>query len=68
MSTDPVVTPSLLVDVQRLIVEARQRLATTVNAELTLLYWRIGQRIRALGERRHTDSKQSVARSVSAQQ
>jgi predicted nuclease of restriction endonuclease-like (RecB) superfamily len=36
----------LLADVRRLIEAARQRAATSVNAELTLLYWRIGRRIR----------------------
>lgn len=33
-------------DIRQLIVEARAGLATTVNSALTMLYWRIGQRIR----------------------
>ncbi|MEP7340197.1 MAG: PDDEXK nuclease domain-containing protein [Acidobacteriota bacterium] len=37
----------LLTDLRRMIEETRQRVATTVNAELTLLYWRVGVRIRA---------------------
>jgi predicted nuclease of restriction endonuclease-like (RecB) superfamily len=38
--------PTILIeDVRRLIAEARQTVATTVNASLTLLYWRIGERI-----------------------
>lgn len=32
-------------ELRDLIAASRQRLATTVNAELTLLYWRIGQRL-----------------------
>jgi hypothetical protein len=36
----------LLIDVRKLIVDARQKVAQTVNAELTLLYWHIGRRIR----------------------
>lgn len=37
----------LLSDLRRLIGDARQRVAATVNAELTMLYWRVGSRIRA---------------------
>ena len=37
---------SLLADIRRLIGGARRRAAAAVNAELTLLYWHIGQRIR----------------------
>jgi len=37
----------LLDEIRGLIESARQRAAAAVNAELTLLYWRIGQRIRA---------------------
>ena len=41
-----VVTPSvLLADVQSLIEVSRQRAALAVNAELTLLFWRVGRRI-----------------------
>ena len=44
----------LLTEVRALILEARQRVAQTVNAGLTLLYWNIGTRIRKdiLKERR----------------
>jgi len=38
------ITP-LLVDLRRLIDEARQSAALAVNASLTLMYWRIGQRV-----------------------
>jgi predicted nuclease of restriction endonuclease-like (RecB) superfamily len=37
---------SLFGEVRTLIVEARQRLALAVNADLTLLYWQVGDRIR----------------------
>ena len=35
----------LLADVRQLIDSARQRVASTVNAELTQLYWQIGSRV-----------------------
>lgn len=40
-------TTPLLDEIRGLIDAARQRAAVAVNAELTLLYWRIGQRIQA---------------------
>ncbi len=45
---------SLIGDLRRLIVDARLRAAASVNAELTGLYWRVGQRIHLdiLGSRR----------------
>ncbi len=36
----------LLGDIRRLIETARQNVAVTVNAGLTILYWQIGSRIR----------------------
>ncbi len=41
------VNEMLVADLRRLIDETRRRVATTVNAELTMLYWRVGARIRA---------------------
>jgi hypothetical protein len=38
---------SLLAEIRHLIDAARQRVAASVNAELTLLYWQIGRRINA---------------------
>ena len=38
-------TPELVADIRDLIEKARQAVAVAVNAELTLLYWRIGKRI-----------------------
>ena len=37
----------LLADICQLIDAARRRAAAVVNAELTMLYWHVGQRIRA---------------------
>ena len=37
--------PALLQDLRQMIEETRQGMAATVNAALTLLYWRIGRRI-----------------------
>ncbi len=44
----------LLADLRRLIEEARRSAAVAVNASLTLMYWRIGKRIRSemLGDER----------------
>lgn len=41
----PAAPKALLGDIRALIEASRQRVASTVNAELTLLFWRIGQRI-----------------------
>lgn len=40
-------TASLLADIRALIEQARRQTAVAVNAGLTLMYWRIGQRIHA---------------------
>jgi predicted nuclease of restriction endonuclease-like (RecB) superfamily len=50
-------------DVRRLIDEAKDRVATAVNAELTWLYWQIGHRIRAdvLQNRRAEYGKQIIS-------
>ena len=42
---EPVTPPPLLEDLRRMIEETRQGVAVTVNAALTMLYWRIGKRI-----------------------
>ncbi len=57
------VIPGLLEGLRGLIVAARQRVATTANQELALLYWRVGQRIQteALGEARAGYGKEIVA-------
>jgi len=45
---------AILAEVRNIIIEARQQTARMVNAGLTLLYWRVGDRVRReiLGERR----------------
>lgn len=45
-SPDIQVDATLVSDIRKLITEARAGLAATVNSALTMLYWRIGQRIR----------------------
>lgn len=42
----PAAPSALLGDIRALIEAARKRAASTVNSELTMLYWRIGLRIR----------------------
>lgn len=58
-----IVSAALIEDVRGLIAEARRTVAVTVNASLTLLYWRIGQRIIAetLRGERATYGQQIVA-------
>jgi GT2 family glycosyltransferase len=59
VSTAP---PALIADLRELIAEARQSVAATVNAGLTLLYWRIGKRIvnEVLGQERAAYGQQIV--------
>jgi predicted nuclease of restriction endonuclease-like (RecB) superfamily len=38
--------PALVNDIRRLIADARDHVASTANATLTMLYWQVGQRIR----------------------
>lgn len=40
-------TSSLLTELRQVIADARQSAAVAVNASLTLMYWRIGQRVRS---------------------
>lgn len=58
----------LVSDVQRLILDARSTVASVVNATLTLLYWRVGHRIRVeilQGER--AEYGQRIVSTVSGQ-
>jgi predicted nuclease of restriction endonuclease-like (RecB) superfamily len=57
------VTAPLLADLQQLIRSARERVATAANAGLTMLYWRIGARLRkeVLREQRAEYGRQIVA-------
>jgi len=63
------ISPALIEDIRRIIGEARRSVATSVNAGLTLLYWRIGKRIvdEVLGKERAAYGQQivvSVARQL----
>ena len=44
-SAQPESSPQLLEDLRRMIEETRHGVAVTVNAALSLLYWRVGERI-----------------------
>jgi predicted nuclease of restriction endonuclease-like (RecB) superfamily len=54
--------PLILTDIRHLIERAKQRTATAVNAELTMLYWHIGQRLQTeiLGGDRAEYGKQTI--------
>jgi predicted nuclease of restriction endonuclease-like (RecB) superfamily len=54
---------TLLADIRELILSARRQVAQTVNAELTMLYWEIGRRIRQdiLEEKRAAYGKEIIA-------
>lgn len=56
-------TANLLTDIRAFIEQARQQTAVAVNAGLTLMYWRIGQRIHAevLGGERAAYGEEIVA-------
>jgi len=63
LKTVPVEHLSILKDIRQLIDSARKRVATTVNAELTLLYWQVGRRIQTevLQGKRAEYGKQIIA-------
>lgn len=56
-------TEALVADLRQLIAEARHQAAVAVNAGLTLLYWKVGDRIRreVLGSERAGYGEQIVA-------
>ena len=57
------VKTAVLVDIRGLIESSRGKVAAFVNAELTMLFWRVGERIRreALKEKRAEYGRQIVA-------
>ncbi len=63
MSNPPATAPELVADLRHLIDAARQRAAVAVNAELTLLYWQVGNRINreVLGDERARYGEQVMA-------
>lgn len=58
----PLVSKSLIGDLRQIIEQARGRVAATVNYELTMMYWHIGERINreVLGNQRAEYGKQIV--------
>lgn len=67
-SASPVAPTALLGDIRALIEAARQRAASAVNSELTMLYWRIGQRIHTqVLEGRRADYGEEVVPTLAAQ-
>ena len=64
MSLSPPNDEQLFADVRGLIEAARQRVALSVNAELTLLYWQVGRQVRrtVLAGERADYGKEVVAR------
>lgn len=59
----PLVSKSLVEDLRQIIEQVRGRVASTVNSELTMMYWHIGERINrdVLGNQRAEYGKQIVA-------
>ena len=59
----PVESKSLVEDLRQIIEQARGRVAATVNSELTMMYWHIGERINrdVLGNQRAEYGKQIVS-------
>ncbi len=56
-------TQSLIQDLRQIVEQARCRVASTANAELTMMYWHIGERVNReiLGNQRAEYGKQIVA-------
>lgn len=63
LNSSPATTPSLVTELRQLIDTSRQRAASAVNVELTLLYWQVGLRINReiLGEQRADYGEKIVA-------
>ena len=63
MSTELTNIQPIATEVKQLIEQSRQNVAVAVNAEITLLYWKVGKRINeeVLGNNRAEYGKQVVA-------
>jgi hypothetical protein len=46
ISKAPKIKTDLIEDLRQIIEKTRQSIATTINANLTILYWHVGNRIR----------------------
>ena len=59
----PNLSSDLMKDLRQIIDSARQRVAVTANAELTMMYWHIGERINreVLGNQRAEYGKRIVS-------
>ncbi|AUV16027.1 PDDEXK nuclease domain-containing protein [Aeromonas caviae] len=67
-TASPAAPPALLGDIRALIEAARKRAASAVNSELTMLYWRIGQRIHTqVLEGRRADYGEEVVSTLAVQ-
>lgn len=68
-STPPQALPdTLLSDLRRLIQEAQRTAATAVNVSLTMLYWRVGKRIRdEVLEQKRADYGEEIVATLSRQ-
>lgn len=62
-NVSPMESKSLVEDLRQIIEQARERVAATVNSELTMMYWHIGERINrdVLGNQRAEYGKQIVS-------
>ena len=63
LATQPCIDTTLIKDLRQYIEQAHQRVAQTVNSEITLMYWHIGERINrdVLGNQRAEYGKQIVS-------
>jgi hypothetical protein len=46
LSKVPKIKSDLIEDLRQIIEKTRQSIATTINANLTILYWHVGNRVR----------------------
>jgi predicted nuclease of restriction endonuclease-like (RecB) superfamily len=67
-TSSPAAPQALLGDIRALIEAARKRTVSTVNSDLTMLYWRIGQRIyTGVLDRRRADYGKEVLATLAVQ-
>ena len=60
--------PTLFTDIRLLIEDSRRRIASTINTELTMLYWNVGKRISEdVLKRKRAEYGKEVVRSLSRQ-